>query len=67
MEAIRMAEKKNERPNRTKENASTQIIGFRLPIPVATAIKVEAARRQIPLNSLLTEMWQLYRENMRAG
>jgi hypothetical protein len=62
-----MAEKKNQRPNRTPENATTQIIGFRLPIPIAKAIKIEAARRQIRLNALLAEMWQLYREAKRAG
>lgn len=45
----------------------SQIIGFRLPIPTAKAIKVEAARRQLPLNALLVEMWQLYREAKRAG
>jgi type III restriction enzyme len=38
-----------------------------LPVPFAKANKVEAARRQLPLNALLTEMWQLYGENKRAG
>ena len=62
-----MAEKKTDRPDRTPENTTTQIIGFRLSIPMAKAIKVEAARRQIPLKTLLAEMWQLYREAKRGG
>lgn len=53
-------------PSSTKKNDS-QIVGFRIPNPVAKAIKVEAARRKLPLNFLLTEMWQLYREAKRAG
>jgi hypothetical protein len=51
--------------NRARQNDS-QIIGFRLPIPTAKAVKIEAARRRIPLNALLVEMWQLYRESKRA-
>jgi hypothetical protein len=62
-----MSEKKNDKPKRRPETAASQIIGFRLPVSVAKAIKVEAARRQVPLNGLLTEMWQLYRESKRAG
>jgi hypothetical protein len=65
--AIRVYEKKSDRPNRRREAAESQVIGFRLPVPIAKAIKVEAARRQVPLNALLTEMWQLYREDKRAG
>ena len=48
-------------------SGETQIIGFRLPVPMAKAIKAEASRRQIPLNGLLAEMWQTYGENKRAG
>jgi hypothetical protein len=55
------------RPRRSNPHKESQIIGFRLPVPVAKAIKVEAARRQLPLNSLLVEMWELYREAKRAG
>jgi len=62
-----MSERKTDRPRRRPETGASQIIGFRLPVPVAKAIKVEAARRQVPLNGLLAEMWQLYRENKRAG
>jgi hypothetical protein len=62
-----MSEKKEERRKRRPETGASQIIGFRLPLPIAKAIKVEAARRQLPLNGLLAEMWQLYRENKRAG
>lgn len=62
-----MSEPKEKRPSRRTETDDSQIIGFRMPKPIAKAIKVEAARRQMPLNSLLAEMWQLYRENKRAG
>jgi hypothetical protein len=62
-----MSEKKDEQPKQRRETGTSQIIGFRLPVPMAKAIKVEAARRQVPLNALLAEMWQLYRENKRAG
>jgi predicted HicB family RNase H-like nuclease len=62
-----MSETKEKKPSRRPETGDSQIIGFRMPKPVAKAIKVEAARRQIPLNGLLAEMWQLYRENKRAG
>lgn len=61
-----MAEAEKPKPRGTRQTES-QIIGFRIPKPVATAIKVEAARRKLPLNLLLTEMWQLYRENKRAS
>ncbi len=62
-----MSEKNADQPKRHREAGVSQIIGFRLPVPIAKAIKVEAARQQMPLNALLTEMWQLYRENKRAG
>lgn len=60
-----MAENKpQEHRSRAKQDGS-QIIGFRLPVPIAKAVKIEAARR-IPLNALLVEMWELYRESKRA-
>lgn len=62
-----MSEKKDEPAKRRRDSGASQIVGFRLPVSLAKAIKVEAARRQVPLNSLLTEMWQLYREAKRAG
>ncbi len=64
---IRMSEKKDEPAKRRRDGGASQIVGFRLPVPLAKAIKVEAARRQVPLNGLLAEMWQLYREAKRAG
>jgi hypothetical protein len=42
----------------TKEDSS--IIGFRLPKSVAQAVKVEASTREMALNSLFIEMWELY-------
>lgn len=62
-----MTEKAEKKRVLRTEGDQSQIIGFRLPVPMAKAIKVEAARRQLPLNALLAEMWQLYRENKRAG
>lgn len=59
-------EMEKPRPKATRQ-ADSQIVGFRIPKPVAKAIKVEAARRKLPLNLLLTEMWQLHREAKRAG
>ena len=54
-----------ESGNRERQSDS-QITDFRLPIPIAKAVKVEAARRRISLNALLVEMWELYRESKRA-
>jgi predicted DNA binding CopG/RHH family protein len=48
-------------------HGSSKIIGFRLPLPLANAIKQEAERRGLPLNRLLAEMWQLYRDKKDAG
>jgi hypothetical protein len=62
-----MSEPKEKKPSRRTETGDSQIIGFRMPKAIAQAIKVEAARRQVPLNRLLAEMWKLYRENKRAG
>lgn len=58
-----MTEAKTKKPH-NKSNA--QIIGFRLPEFLAKAVKVEAARRQLPLNKLFVEIWDLYREYKRA-
>lgn len=57
---------KSSRANRPPQSA-TQVVGFRLPIPIAQAIKSEATKRQLPLNLLLEEMWAIYREIKRAG
>jgi hypothetical protein len=64
-----MAEKieKSKRQTLRLRQGDSQIVGFRLPLATAKAIKVEAARRQLPLNALMVEMWQLYREAKRAG
>jgi hypothetical protein len=44
-----------------RETRETKIIGFRLPMAVSKAVKVEAARRHVALNVLFLEMWELYR------
>lgn len=62
-----MTETMETTPKRKRDSGDSQIIGFRLPVATAKAIKVEAARRQLPLNTLLTEMWQLYLDSKRAS
>jgi predicted HicB family RNase H-like nuclease len=62
-----MSEPKEKKPSRQPETGESQIVGFRIPKATAKAIKVEAARRDIHLNTLLAEMWDLYREAKRAG
>jgi predicted HicB family RNase H-like nuclease len=62
-----VSEPKEKKTAQRPERGESQIIGFRMPKPIAKAIKVEAARRQVPLNGLLAEMWELYRESKRAS
>ena len=50
-----------------EEREDSQIVGFRLPKNVAAALKVEAATRNLKLNALLIEMWELYRKTKRAS
>lgn len=61
-----MAETRPEEHRERVKREDSQIIGFRLPVPIAKALKTGAARRQIPLNALLVEMWELYQESKRA-
>ena len=61
-----MAEPKSKPVAVLVRRGESRIIGFRLPVKVAEAVKVEAARRNLPLNALLVEMWELYRESKRA-
>jgi hypothetical protein len=60
-----MAEKASSPKGRNQEDS--QIIGFRLPKKVAAALKVEAAARNLKLNALLIEMWELYRKTKRVS
>lgn len=61
-----MAEGK-EAPRRVRTAHETlRVIGFRLPAKLAEAVKMEAARRNLPLNALLAEMWELYKVSKRA-
>jgi hypothetical protein len=39
-----------------------RIIGFSLPVKVASDVKAEAARRKITLRELFLEMWSRYQE-----
>jgi predicted HicB family RNase H-like nuclease len=61
-----MSEIRDKKPSRRPETGASQIIGFRMPAEIAQAIKVEAARRQIRLNDLLSEMWSVYCESNRV-
>lgn len=45
----------------SKPNQPRQIIGFSLPPNLAAEVKVEAARRNITLRKLFTELWTLYK------
>jgi hypothetical protein len=50
--------KKSELPRRGP--TPRQIVGFSLPPDLATAVKAEAARWNMPLCKLFGEMWGLY-------
>ena len=41
---------------------TTQVVGIRLPRQTAIAFKTEAAVRDVRLNDLFREMWELYRQ-----
>ena len=43
-----------------------KIIGFSLPPALAAEVKVEAARRNISLRKLFSEMWSLYKNSKAA-
>ena len=44
---------------------STRVTGIRLPKQTAVAFKKEAAGRNVRLNELFEEMWELYRQAKR--
>ena len=46
---------------------STQVIGIRLPNQKAADFKKEAAGRNVRLNELFGEMWELYRQAKREA
>jgi hypothetical protein len=51
-------------PGRTK---TRQIVGFSLKPELAEAVKSEAKSRRIPLQTLLEEMWALYKAKRPNG
>ena len=51
----------NKDPQRD-ERKPRQIIGISLPPDTAAEVKVEAARRNISLRTLCSEMWDLYKK-----
>jgi predicted DNA binding CopG/RHH family protein len=46
---------------------SSVVIGLRLPKETATAIKQEAARRNIRLNRLMMELWEAYQQEKKGS
>lgn len=42
-----------------------QIVGFSLSPEMATAVKLEAARRKLTLRKLFEEMWRNYTEKQK--
>ncbi|MGP8026149.1 MAG: hypothetical protein ACLPJJ_05485 [Acidocella sp.] len=60
-------DKRRARRHYLTTQEESKIIGFRLPAKLAEAVKVEAAQRSMPLNTLFVEIWELYRKNKRVG
>ena len=48
--------------SRMEKGQSTQVIGIRLPRQTAIGFKKEAAIRNVRLNELFVDMWDLYRQ-----
>ena len=40
-----------------------QIVGFSLPPGLAAEVKIEAARRNISLKELFSELWEIYKKS----
>lgn len=49
-----------------KTQQPRQIVGFSLPPDLAAEVKVEAARRNISLRKLFTELWTIYKNTKPA-
>ncbi len=62
-----MPEGKGARRRVRSGRGESRIVGFRLHVKVAEAVKMEAARRNMPLNAFLVEMWELYKVSKRAA
>lgn len=52
--------------NRQRDKTARQIIGISLHPNTAAEVKMEAARRAIPLKKLFEEMWALYKKVPKA-
>jgi hypothetical protein len=48
-------------------HGNSVVIGLRLPKETASAIKQEAARRNIRLNSLMLELWEAYQQGKKGS
>ncbi|UVT18056.1 MAG: hypothetical protein H8K03_22440 (plasmid) [Nitrospira sp.] len=57
---------KNKPPSIRKTLQPRQIVGFSLPPDLAAEVKVEAARRNISLRKLFTELWTIYKNTKHA-
>jgi len=51
----------NQQPSRASKDDS-QVVGFRIPQPLARDVKAEAGKRGLKLNQLFAELWDLYRK-----
>lgn len=52
-------------PARRSDKTPRQIVGFSLTPETAAEVKMEAARRSIPLKKLFEEMWAHYKQKNR--
>ena len=48
------------------EPKTRQIVGFSLPPALAAEVKIEAAKRNLSLRKLFSEMWALYKTKKTA-
>lgn len=54
-------------PSRLRTRTARQIVGLSLSPETASAVKAEAARRNISLKKLFEEMWALYQKNLKRN
>ena len=48
------------------ERQKRRIVGFSLPPDLAAEVKIEAARRNLSLRKLFSELWALYKTTKTA-
>lgn len=57
----------NNKSDSKSVSRNRQIVGFSLPPELAAEVKAEAARRNIRLRTLFTEMWANYKSKAVAN